>query len=452
LKIVLALHQFPPFASGGTEQLVRWTALGLRDLGHQAIVVSAVPRRHGGSATVPVGYRDPDGIDVRFLRLRDSPRNTAEGIAREYDDAAAGEEFGSLIDDVKPDVVHFFHLSGLTASALRAVAKRGVPIAITVTDFWFECPTVQLLLQNNALCEGPRVDRMNCVRHLAAIRWTALQPIASVSMIDSTAAAAIELMGRVRRSSGASASLRALQGRSDVIRTAFGLASGVIVPNESMAARVRAFGIAPERVRMLRYGVPAPVEASAGTRNDGDHRPRVAFIGTLTESKGARLLLRALQRVADLDVSVDIFGIADSEANARPLRELARRDPRVTLRGTFDNRDFARTLETVDLLVIPSLWRENSPLVLLQALALRCPVLVADVSGLAPHVRPGRDGWTFRRGDVDDLALQIRRRVLDQAALAAVRADAHVEQTLAPYIEHLARLYGEWTATPRANA
>jgi glycosyltransferase involved in cell wall biosynthesis len=68
----------------------------------------------------------------------------------------------------------------------------------------------------------------------------------------------------------------------------------------------------------------------------------------------------------------------------------------------------ADVLESMDLLVIPSRWYENSPLVLLNALATHTPVLVSDVSGMTEFLEPGMNGHAFERGDVDDLYRHLR--------------------------------------------
>src|SRR5690606_21693973 len=58
----------------------------------------------------------------------------------------------------------------------------------------------------------------------------------------------------------------------------------------------------------------------------------------------------------------------------------------------------------LDVLVIPSTWYENSPLILLQALATHTPVIVSDVAGMTEFLQPGTNGFAFRRGDAAALA------------------------------------------------
>lgn len=283
---------------------------------------------------------------------------------------------------------------------------------------------------------------MNCVRHLAALRWPTLRMAGRVAFADRPARAAIEFLGAMPGLNMAARSLRALQSRSGALRYAMSHAAAILAPSEHMRERLIAFGVPPDILRVVPYGVPTPsVRHPDGASRRATLRPRVAFIGTLSASKGPHLLLEALQTALDIDIDVDIFGRLRDDEYAARLQRLAAADRRVRFRGIFANEQFDDILESVDLLVIPSLWNENSPLVLLQALARRCPVLVADVPGLAPYVRTALDGWTFRRGDAPDLARQLRRVCADPIVREAVRAAPFAGRTLDSYLGELVQLY-----------
>lgn len=444
MRLLVGVHQFPPFGSGGTEQLARWTARGMIERGHEATIVSAVPRRHARGEWRTAIARDEDGLDVRFIDPGDAKPSFPARVESEYDSAEAGERFAREIDSVRPDVIHFFHLAGLTASAAAAARQRGVPYVFTASDFWFECPTVQLLLDDGSLCAGPRDDRMNCARHLAAIRWPAMRAFAGASVADRPAASGIALLSRTGIASGAGRSLRALQGRSDALRKALHGAAAVIAPNDLMRERLLAFGVRSPRLHLVPYAVPGlPAAERKRVRNE---RMRVLFVGTLAPSKGAHVLLEALRLAPDLDADVDLYGEASDAGYAAKLREIAGKDARVHFRGTFASERFADVVGAADLLVIPSVWIENSPLVLLQALALRCPVLVSDVAGLATHLRGPEDGWTFARASAKDLARQLRYVALDGDAREAVRAAPYPVHTLPRYLGEVESLYGACVA------
>jgi glycosyltransferase involved in cell wall biosynthesis len=72
-------------------------------------------------------------------------------------------------------------------------------------------------------------------------------------------------------------------------------------------------------------------------------------------------------------------------------------------------------MQTVGWVVVPSIWWENSPVVIQEAMRAGTPLVVSDIGGMAEKVRPGVDGLHFTRGSVQDLA-----RVLKVAAGPAV--------------------------------
>ena len=436
MKIVLALHQYPPLGSGGTEALTRWTALALRERGHEARIVSAVPRRRGVAIAPPPPATDDGGVRVRFLDVSARHAGTIERIALEYDDPGAGDAFGRILDDERPDAVHFLHLHGLTAAAVRAARSRGIPVALTCTDFWLECPTAQLLLPDGSTCSGPDDDRANCARHLVANRLPA-------GRWRDAVAGAVTWASRVPGAPRVGRAWTGLRGRTPRLLEAADDAARVIAPTAFMEARLRGFGVAPEKIARIAYGVPRPdrSDVRTGERQDADGRLRIAFAGSLAPNKGAHLLLEAMRLVPRLAAEVAIWGRRTGDDYASRLDRLADGDARIRFEGTFEAGEFAAVLAWADVLVIPSLWYENAPLVLLEALAHRCPVVVADVPGLTEPVRPGTDGWMFRRDDPRDLAAQLARLADDRAALCAVRTAPHATRTTTDYMDDMMRIY-----------
>jgi len=436
VDIVLALHQFPPFGGGGTERLAAWMADALRARGHGVRIVSAIPRHaHVEAAAVP------PADSVRFLRM-DAARggDEASRIRREYDDPAAGQAFAEVLNERRPDVVHFLHLAGLTAAAIRETTRRGVPAIFTATDFWLECPTVQLLLCDHSRCAGPEPGRLNCARHLMEIRHPALHGLSKLRALDRPTAGALHAFARWPGVRTAAAPFDALAGRSPALLGALAGVSAVIAPTRNLEERLRRFGIAQDKLHLIPYGVPAP--ASRPPRAEVAGAPlRAAFIGTLAPHKGAHLLVEALRRMPRVDVRADVYGELSDNAYCRRLQAAAAGDERVQLRGRFEAGAMADVLAAADVLVVPSLWDENAPLVLLQAIAHRCPVIVADVPGLVEPLRADVDGWTFRRNDARNLAAVLGRVAADPGMLARVRAAPVAVRTVDALLDDLLALY-----------
>ena len=445
MDIVLALHQFPPLGGGGTEVLAGWIADALRAKGHVVRLVSSVP--HGASTE---GVTLPPEDVVRVLPRHPSRGSGTDRIRGEYDDAAAGDAFGAVLDERPPDIVHFLHLAGLTAGALRAAAARRIPAMFTATDFWFECPTVQLLLCDHSRCAGPDVGRLNCARHLMEIRHPALHALSAFSVLDRPAALAVRVASRLPVLRRVTAPFEALAARSPVLRAALGSVGAVIAPTAHMRERLARFGVPEARLHLVRFGVPRPRGDYPAPVQQSPSVLRIAFVGTLAPHKGPHLLVAALAHLRDVSLRLDLHGdVADTDY-CRRLQAVTVDDARIRLCGRFAATDIGQVLANADVLVVPSLWDENAPLVLLQALAHRCPVLVSGVPGLLEPMREGLDGWAFRRNDSRDLAAALRRLAADPASVARVRGTPAVIRSLDDHVADLLSLYETCVATAPA--
>ena len=90
----------------------------------------------------------------------------------------------------------------------------------------------------------------------------------------------------------------------------------------------------------------------------------------------------------------------------------------VLFAGRFDHAQIRRIHAGLDVLVVPSIWYENSPNVILEAFACGTPVVVTGLGGMAELVSDGVNGFHFRLGDPLDLA-RVLQRFIDQPGLIA---------------------------------
>src|SRR5262249_5099758 len=128
----------------------------------------------------------------------------------------------------------------------------------------------------------------------------------------------------------------------------------------------------------------------------------------------------------------------------------------VTFPGTIPRSELAGALGSIDYLVIPSTWYENSPLILLQALATHTPVIVSDVLGMTEFVNDGGNGFCFERGGVDSLT-RVLQRVADDPELAErLSASTNYDRVPADMARDVAKLYSDhrlpWTDEPAEQA
>lgn len=142
-------------------------------------------------------------------------------------------------------------------------------------------------------------------------------------------------------------------------------------------------------------GPPVPVPAV----------PRLVCVGRLCEQKGQLLLLEAAQKLAAQGTTFELVLAGDGEMRAELETLIARYglQGQVRITGWISSGQVREELLAARALVLPS-FAEGLPVVIMEAMALRRPVLTTYVAGIPELVRPGENGWLFPAGAVQELA------------------------------------------------
>jgi glycosyltransferase involved in cell wall biosynthesis len=161
-------------------------------------------------------------------------------------------------------------------------------------------------------------------------------------------------------------------------------------------------GHQPDRVQLAPYGIDWRLLSALPTPPPSPLV--VGFIGTLAPHKGVDVLLEAFASLPDPELRLEVHGrFGDYPAFDDRLRVLAGADRRISFPGAFRRDDLHRVLGGLHVLVVPSLWRENTPFVCLEGRAAGLPIVASDLPGMAEAVPTGR-GRMFRAGSSTDLA------------------------------------------------
>jgi len=178
--------------------------------------------------------------------------------------------------------------------------------------------------------------------------------------------------------------------------------------------------------------------------------PLVGVVARLTPEKGVRYFIQAAARVSPALPSARFVVIGDG-----PEREpLLRLTEQLALRDKIDfvgfRLDAAALLTHLDLLAVPSL-SEGTPLVVLEAMQARVPVVASAVGGVPEQIAHGRDGWLVPPGDVDALAdaLLLLLRAPERASQLAEAAQLRISTCASPHgmLRQIERAYCEAVAS-----
>ena len=443
MKILLLVHLFLPDYFSGTEILTLHTAQELQSRGHEVQVFTGFP----GAADIPDDQRfdsyEFEGISVsRFKhahRVMGRQNNVAE---QEYNNQLVAEHFTRLLDKFQPDVVHFFHLMRLSASVIDVCVQRGIPTVLTPTDFWFVCPAAQLRLEDGSMCAGPDSIGANCVRHLAALKM----PGRTADFLNQLPESLVRGVVRVAllppiKHWGPARLVSALSRREKFLTERLNQINRVLVPTRVMQQTLLQHGLEPARASYCSYGIRLPERAAPEPRTSGSVVLGVIGIG---EHKGPHVLIQAVRKLPKADLVVRIYGRhSDFPDYVDRLKALAGDDHRIEFCGSFPNDQIGNVLSELDVLVVPSIWFENAPLVIYSAQAARLPVIGSNVAGVSELITHDDNGYLFPPGDVDHLAEIIGPLAQDRGQLARLSERARMPKTIASYTDELLAVYAE---------
>lgn len=251
--------------------------------------------------------------------------------------------------------------------------------------------------------------------------------------------------------------------RKRFIQSHMSLVDRFIAPSAFLRDRFVDWGLPPDKVVTEEYG-RLPVTAAA-TR-DRRKRNRLVFIGQLSYFKGINVLLEAMKRLQEdeVDVHLSVYG-ANLELQPDEFRNefaelLEATKETVDFEGEFNHDDLPTIMADADWVVVPSVWWENSPLVIQEAGQHRRPVIASDIGGMAEKVHDGVSGLHFRAADPASLAETIARAIGTRKLWDELQArieppyemDEHVRSLTRQYKDLLASKADEELVTPPAPA
>ncbi len=433
LRIAYVIHQFLPRYFSGTEQYVHAIASAMQARGHDVRIFTLEPH------FVPIPPFEVTHDQVGKLpvtRVRFDPDIHANPMRVEYEHPIVGMHFGDWLDAVIPDVVHVFHLRYLGANLLHETRRRGMPTVVHLMDFWFVCPRFTLLRSDGRLCDGPPEGGAGCLSCThpdmaqGAARLGLTEPMRRLRPLWNGAG--------FRRGRSLPAMFDALVQRPDYLRACLLQADAIVAPSHFLRGMFVRNGYPVERIEVMPYGIADLPHATPVAR---DGVLRVGFLGTLAHHKGVHVAIDAVQQI-ESGVELAVHGrTTDFPDYCAPLLQVAEGGPRIRFCGPYERGGLSQILAQLDVVVVPSLWYENTPFVVLEAMAAGVPVLASDLGGLSEQIVDGRNGELFVPGDAADLARRLIALRDDPERLSRYKSSIEPVKAIADNVTEFESLY-----------
>jgi glycosyltransferase involved in cell wall biosynthesis len=370
------------FVRGGPERYMFSVMDLLQRAGHKVVPLavrfgSNEPSPYSGDFLSPPAQEDQERYQDFSLGLGGQLRM----LARSIYSLQARRRVMRVVRREKIDVVYLLNICNyISPSVIDGARKAGARIVLRLSDFNFVCASYHFLRDNRTctLCLGG-------LRH--AIRYRCMRGSLKLSLARVLAMQAHRLAG--------------LYDKVDAF----------VAPSRFMAETLGWFGTPRERI----HHIPSFVDLRDYPRAMGPG-DSVLYCGRLDPEKGVEVLLRGWSLLGADAPPLRILGTGEAEIELRRLAaELGVKN--VRFEGFVGQAKLRRAIQEARIVLAPSLWPENSPMAVYEAMACARPVIASDVVGLREQIEPGVSGLLVPAGDAAALA-QAAGQLWDQPGRA----------------------------------
>ncbi len=351
---------------------------------------------------------------ARFVKRFDYSRS--EGALRDAHKAVAflwnreaKRAMTETLRDLRPDVIHLHNIyHHLSTSILAPIRQSRIPCVQTLHDYKLACPNYKMFT------EGSVCERCKGRNYFESVVHQCLFPSTAANML-----AAVE-MGMTKLAQSYERTVKIF-----------------IAPSQFLADKMVAWGEPSSKFEVIPNPVDIP-EVSAS--RDGNF---LLAVGRLSIEKGFDTLIRAAARVPD--VRIKIAGIGPEESRLKQLVKTLNAK-NIEFVGFLRHDDLGEMRRRAMGLVVPSVWYENAPLAVLEALADGLPVIASRIGGLPELVEDGNNGFLFDAQSPEALAIAMKRFVTGDgcnpsAMAASSRHRAKERYTWSMHMAALEALY-----------
>jgi glycosyltransferase involved in cell wall biosynthesis len=325
MRILQITNGFPPTATAGVEQYTHQLSRGLS--AHHDVRIfcrESAPER----ADYTIIDEELDGLRVR--RVVNDFQHAAQ-IQDFYLDRRIESIFQQTLREWQPDLLHFQHCIGLSASLLEAAAGAEVPYLLTLHDYWFICSRVQLLHRQGHICPGSiaDVDCYDCTFSpddiFRRLKGTWLYRLLRSRLNDYTKRRILGALARATPNlplARRGPTLSPYKERDRYMLSVLANTPRLLTPSRFVRDLYIKHGVPESRVQVLPLGLDlSPWRVARPEAANAANGLRVGYLGSLLRHKGVDLLVRAFRQLETPGSTLQLLSgtpVVASETGALP--------------------------------------------------------------------------------------------------------------------------------------
>lgn len=279
------------------------------------------------------------------------------------------------LEDFKPDIVHLNNFQRqLSASIIKPIKKRKIPIVFTAHDVQAICPSITMIDSNKNICEACIKGKyVNCIKK------------------------------KCIKNSGLKSILGTVEGVYYRITKIYKKKIDyIITPSEFYKTKFIEDGIEETKIKALHNFIDMK-DYNVETQDAG----YALYFGRLSKEKGILNLIEAFSKTKNGQLY--IAGEGEEKENIEKLIKSNSLESRVKLLGFLNSVEMKEYVRKCKFVVVPSIWYENCPYSIIETLAIGKPIIGSNIAGIPELVKDNINGFTFKYDNIAELSEKMEK-------------------------------------------
>jgi glycosyltransferase involved in cell wall biosynthesis/GT2 family glycosyltransferase len=314
-------------------------------------------------------------------------------------------KFKDVLDEFQPDIVHYYNFLGLSFAISDEVKSRGIKSVYSPENYHLIDPMLYMMKTNYQIW------------HNTDIFDNSILPEKYPDM----------------KSFYERRNERALKTLNYNIDLTLNISNRV---KEYMID----FGAEPDKMRVV-HQIPTVTKKLSETKikETPPYPIKFGFLGTVMPHKGTHILLEAAKRLPKDKYKLIIYGLAEREylnqikANYSNLN--------ISLKGKYEPSQLPEIVNSVDVMVIPSIWEECAGLVVLESIALKTPVIISRIGGMPDFVQEGINGYTYSHSSPNNLYAIMKHLIDNPNEIQRLSENCKMPVQFNDYVSYILMIY-----------
>lgn len=337
-----------------------------------------------GHTVIPFSMRDQRNFktkyDKYFIKKVDLDKFNFKNIIKFFYNYEAIHKLKKLIEEERPDLAHLHNIAHQISPAIIKILKKyNIPVVQTLHDYKLICPNYRLFSRGQVCYKCQSGKFYNCfLNKCIKNSWLKSFLVMNEAYLNN----------------------RCLKFYDKIDR--------FIAPSQYMRNTCLKYGIPENRIALVYNFIDAGKELI--NHNNADY---ILYYGRLSKEKGIESLIKAMTMI-NQNTKLKIVGQGPEFSNFRFLISRFKLNNKIELLDSKYGDELNQIIAQAKAVIVPSLWPENMPYGILEALALGKVVIASRIGGLPEIINDDENGFLFTSGDSHDLANKIKRIVNDK--------------------------------------